>query len=56
MKSLKEIKAANRDGDYYAVSSFGALYEAHYNAEFGVMFFCIPESVEIIGYIERQPQ
>ena len=54
MKSLKQIKSTNKSGNYYAVSTFGALYEASYNAELGVMFFAIPASVEIVGYIERE--
>ena len=53
MKTFHEIKAANKDGDFYAIGSNGERYDASYNATFGVMFFAIPESVEIIGYIER---
>lgn len=53
MKTFEEITATNRDGEYYAIGNNGKQYNAHYNAEFGVMFFCIPASVEIIGYIER---
>ena len=53
MLSLRQIQAAGKDGKFYAVSSFNALYEAVYDASLRVMFFCIPEQVEIIGYIER---
>ena len=53
MKTLKEIKRTNKSGNYWAVSTFGALYEASYNADFGVMFFAIPDNVQIVGYIER---
>ena len=53
MKTLHEIKATNKDGSYYAIGSNGKRYEASYSAQFGVMFFAIPDSVQILGYIER---
>ena len=53
MKSLNEIKATNRDGEYYAIGKNGRQYKAFYDATFKMMFYCIPSSVEIIGYIER---
>ena len=53
MKSFEEIKATNRDGLYYAIGSNGVKYEAVYSVAYKNMFFCIPASVEIIGYIER---
>lgn len=53
MKSFEEIKATKRDGEYYAIGSNGRQYEASYRAAYENMFFCIPASVEILGYIER---
>lgn len=53
MKNLAEIIATNKDGDYYAIGNNGKQYTASYSAKFECMFFAIPASVEIIGYIER---
>ena len=53
MKSFEEITATKRDGEYYAIGNDGKQYTASYNAAFECMFFAIPSSVEILGYIER---
>lgn len=53
MKTLKEIKATNKDGDYYAIGADGKKYNASYIAKLECMFFAIPASVEIVGYIEK---
>lgn len=50
MKTLEEI---TKSGKYYAIGNNGKKYEATFCADLGVMFFCIPSSVEIVGYIER---
>lgn len=50
MKTLNEI---TKSGDYYAIGDNGKKYNASYNAELECMFFAIPASVNIIGYIER---
>lgn len=50
MLSFEEI---NKSGDYYAISTDGKKYEATYCADLGIMFFAIPSTVEIVGYIER---
>ena len=53
MKSLNEIKASKKSVELWAIGDNGKKYVAAYNAEFDVIFYCIPSSVEIIGYIER---
>ena len=54
MKTLQQIKQLNKKGEYLAVGSNGKLYNAHYTTEYGgVMFFCIPAEVDILGYIEK---
>lgn len=51
MKSLNEI---TKDGEYIAIGDNGKQYHATYCSDLGCMFFCVPSSVEIIGYIEKQ--
>ena len=53
MKSFDEIKRTNKDGEFYAIGDNGKQYTASYSAKFEAMFFAIPASVEIVGYIER---
>ena len=53
MKSFEEIATTKKDGEYYAIGNNGKQYIASYSAVFECMFFCIPSSVEIIGYIDR---
>ena len=50
MKSINEI---TKSGDYYAIGDNGKKYNASYDADLGCMFFAIPASVQIVGYIER---
>ena len=53
MLTFEEIRAANKNGDFYAIGSNGHKYDAVYLADARTMFFCIPSSVQILGYIER---
>ena len=53
MKTFEEIARENKNGEFYAIGNNGKQYTASYSAEYGCMFFCIPSSVEIVGYIER---
>lgn len=50
MKTLNEI---TKSGEYYAIGNNGKKYEATYCSDLGCMFFCVPSTVEIIGYIEK---
>lgn len=50
MKTINEI---TKSGDYYAIGDNGKKYDAYYSTEYGCMFFAIPSSVKILGYIER---
>lgn len=53
MKTFEEIANANKDGEFYAIGNNGIKYNASYSSKYGCMFFAIPSSVEIIGYIEK---
>lgn len=51
MLTLNQIIDMNEDGaKFLAVDNNGKKYDAIYSAEFKVMFFAIPSSVEILGY------
>lgn len=50
MLQLNEI---NKDGEYIAIGDNGKQYDATYCADLACMFFCIPASVEVVGYIEK---
>lgn len=51
MKTLDEIKAMKAAGNYYAITARGKKYDAVYTTDYGgVMFFCIPDGEQIIGY------
>lgn len=52
---LEEIKATAKDGArYWAIGENGRKYPATFSAKYfgGVMFFCIPAEIKVIGYIE----
>lgn len=56
MLSFEEIKATAQDGArFWAIGENGRKYSATYSAEHfgGVMFFCIPAEVKIVGYEQR---
>lgn len=53
MKTFQEIRTENKSGYYYAIGINGEKYEATYVPEFRTMFFTVPASVEIVGYIKR---
>lgn len=53
--SFEEIAKKHIAGEYLAIDNDGKSYHASYVPEYrpsGVMFFCIPDSVEILGYLE----
>ena len=49
-----QIRKKNKDGEFFAIGENGREYHAVYTTEHGgVMFFCIPADVEIIGYRKK---
>ena len=53
--SFEEIAKKHIAGEYLAIGNDGKSYHASYVPKYepsGVMFFCIPQSVEILGYLE----
>ncbi len=53
--SFEEIAKKHTAGEYLAIGNNGKSYRALYVPKYepsGVMFFCIPSDVEILGYIE----
>lgn len=53
MLSYEQIKEQNQAGEFWAIGDDGKQYAASYSPEFKNMFFCIPYTVEILGYIKR---
>ena len=53
--SFEEIAKRHIAGEYLAIGNDGKSYHASYVPKYepsGVMFFCIPASIEILGYLE----
>ena len=53
--SFEEIAKKHIAGEYLAIGNDGKSYHASYVPKYdpsGVMFFCIPDSVEILGYLK----
>lgn len=53
--SFDEIAKKHITGEYLAIGNNGKSYRASYVPKYepsGVMFFCIPNSIEILGYLE----
>ena len=53
--SFEEIAKKHIAGKYLAIGNDGKSYHASYVPEYrpsGVMFFCIPDSVKVLGYLE----
>lgn len=53
--SFEEIAKEHKAGEYLAVGNDGKEYHASYVPKYrpsGVMFFCIPADVEILGYLK----
>ena len=53
--SFEEIAKKHISGEYLAIGDNGKSYHASYVPKYepsGVMFFCIPASVKILGYLE----
>lgn len=52
--SYEEISTTQtEDKEYIAIGDNGREYDAHWTPKYnGVMFFCIPSTVEVLGYKE----
>ena len=53
--TFDEIAKKHIAGEYLAIGNNGKSYHASYVQKYepsGVMFFCIPSDVEILGYLE----
>ena len=53
--TFDEIAKKHIAGEYLAIGNNGKSYHASYVPKYepsGVMFFCIPSDVEILGYLE----
>ena len=53
MLQFEDLKKRGQDADLYAVCNDGKEYEACYVQRFEMIFFAIPNSVEILGYVMR---
>ena len=53
IKSFEQIQKENKDAEFYALGNNGKRYNASYSTRFECMFFCIPNSVRVVGYIEK---
>lgn len=56
MQTLEQIKGNEINGaSYWAIAENGRKYKATYSNEYfgGIMFFCIPDGIKIIGYEKR---
>lgn len=54
--SFEEIAKKHTAGEYLAIGNDGRSYNASYVPDYepsGVMFFCIPADVKILGYVEK---
>ena len=54
MLNPEEIKNEGIEGDYFAICANGKAYPATYVNDYfpgGTFFFCIPQGIEILGYI-----
>ena len=53
--SFEEIAKKHIAGEYLAIGNDGKSYHASYVPKYrpsGVMFFCIPADIEILGYLK----
>ena len=53
IKTFDQIATENKDGKYIALGNNGKKYDASYSSQFGCMFFCIPQTVKVVGYIKN---
>lgn len=54
--AFEEIAKKHTAGEYLAIGNDGRSYNASYVPDYepsGVMFFCIPADVKILGYVEK---
>lgn len=53
IKSFEQIQKENKPAEFYALGSNGKKYNASYSTEHSCMFFCIPSTVRVVGYITK---
>lgn len=53
MLQFEDLKKAGKDADLYAVCNDGKRYDAYYVQRFEMIFFAIPSSIQILGYVLR---
>lgn len=53
IKSLSQIVKENKDANFYALGNNGKKYTASYSRKHSCMFFAIPSTVRVVGYIEK---
>lgn len=51
-----QLDEIHEDGEYYAIGDDSRLYHASYSEECCCMFFAIPSTVHVVGYIPRDTQ
>lgn len=50
--SIKSIIKENKDGDFLAICESGNSYECKFVAKYKTMFFTIPATEKIVGYVK----
>lgn len=50
--SIKDIIKENEDGEFLAVCASGKKYECSFVAEYRAMFFTIPSTEKVLGYVK----
>lgn len=54
MLKPEEISGDEMQGEYFAIGNNGKAYHASYVNKYlpgGVFYFCIPQGVEVLGYV-----
>lgn len=51
LQSFEEIRAANVSGKYVAFAQSGKKYDASYSADYQNMFYAIPSTEKILGFV-----
>lgn len=51
--TIKDIIAEGEDGEYLAICESGNEYECEYVAKYRAMFFAMPDSENILGYLKN---
>lgn len=50
--SIKDIIKENQDGKFLAICESGKEYECEFVAKYRAMFFAIPDTEKILGYLK----